>query len=126
MSYSLTNAFDYTNAYGVRINPDPLHAFNVQPEIKLSYSPSESWQINAGAARSFNYLGETKFNAENIKLPDFAVKAYSKFSIGINKAVDSKCTGSLNAYITEGGLKSGGVQAGYACPFGGKSKKEER
>ena len=123
MSYSLTNAFEYTNAYGVRINPDPLHAFNVQPEIKLSYAPSESWKINAGAARAFNYLGETKFNAEKIKLPDFAVKAYSKFSLGINKEWDSKCTGSLNGYITEGGLKSGGIQAGYACPFGGKSKK---
>lgn len=122
MSYSLAKAFDYTNSYGVRIKTDPLHSVSVQPEITLSLVTDRNWVISAGAARSFSYFGETKFNANDVSLPDFSMKAYSKYSLGASQNCGKDGTFTLKGYITEGGIKGYGIQADYSVPFGGKKK----
>lgn len=122
MSYSLAKAFDYTNSYGVRIKTDPLHSVSVQPEITLSLVTDRNWVISAGAARSFSYFGETKFNANDVSLPDFSMKAYSKYSLGASQNCGKDGTFTLKGYITEGGIKGYGVQADYSVPFDGKKK----
>ena len=123
MSYSLTNPFEYTNSYGVKIKPDPLSSANMQPEIMLSYLTDKNWLITAGAAKSFNCLGDTKFKASGVRLPDFAIKDYYKYSLGVSMDAGKDSTFTLKGSLTKGGLKGYGVQAGYTVKFGGKSKK---
>ena len=123
MSYSLANAFEYTNSYGVKIKPDPLSSANVQPEIMLSCLTDKNWLITAGAAKSFNYLGDTNFKASGVRLPDFAIKDYYKYSLGVSMAAGQDSAFTLKGFLTKGGLKGYGVQAGYTVKFGGKKAK---
>ena len=122
MSYSFVNTFNYTNAAGVRINSDPLHAIQLQPELKFICNLKNGWQPYASVAMIWNIIDETKFKANNVSMPEMSVKPYVKYGIGIRKIWGERFTGFFQTYITNGGRNGVGLSAGLTWAIGKSNK----
>ena len=44
MSYSMVNTFDYKNSTGVKIDSNPLHTIQINPNIKFVANLKHGWQ----------------------------------------------------------------------------------
>ena len=123
MSYSFVNAFDYTNAAGVKIESDPLHAIQLQPEVKFIGNLKNGWQPYASVAMVWNIMDETKFTANDVSLPELSVKPYVKYGIGVRKTWGERFSGFLQTFLTNGGRNGIGVQAGFTWALGKAPEK---
>ncbi|MBQ3311997.1 hypothetical protein IJG72_07965 [bacterium] len=118
MSYSFVNTFDYTNAAGVRIDSDPLHAIQLQPELKFIGNLKNGWQPYASVAMVWNIMDDTKFKANDAALPEMSVKPYVKYGVGIRKTWGERFAGFFQTYLTNGGRNGVGLQAGFTWALG--------
>ncbi|MBQ3312000.1 hypothetical protein IJG72_07980 [bacterium] len=118
MSYSFVNTFDYTNAAGVRIDSDPLHAIQLQPELKFIGNLKNGWQPYASVAMVWNIMDDTKFKANDVALPEMSVKPYVKYGLGVRKTWGERLTGFFQTYLTNGGRNGVGLQAGFTWALG--------
>ena len=126
MSYSFVNTFDYKNAAGVNVDSDPLHAIQLQPEIKFIGNLKNGWQPYASVAMVWNIMDDTKFKANDVSLPELSVKPYVKYGVGVRKTWGERLTGFFQTYLTNGGRNGVGLQAGFTWAFGGgKNKKAD-
>ncbi len=117
-SYSFVNTFNYTNAAGVRISSDPLHAIHVEPGVKFIANFESGWQPYIGISGVWNIMDDTKFSANNVSLPELSVKPYIKYGIGVRKMWGKRFTGYLQAFFTNGGRNGVGLQAGFKWTLG--------
>ncbi|MCD8024365.1 MAG: autotransporter outer membrane beta-barrel domain-containing protein, partial [Candidatus Gastranaerophilales bacterium] len=118
MSYSFVNTFDYTNAAGVHINSDPLHAIQLEPGLKFIGNLKNGWQPYMGVSVVWNIMDKTKFRANDVSLPELSVKPFVKYGIGIRKTWGERFTGFFQTYITNGGRNGVGLQAGFRWALG--------
>lgn len=118
LSYSFVNTFDYTNAAGVHMNSDPLNAIQVEPGIKFIGNLKNGWQPYAGVSVVWNIIDKTKFQANDVSLPELSVKPYVRYGVGVRKTWGEVCTGFLQAFITNGGRNGVGLQAGFRFTLG--------
>ncbi len=118
MSYSFVNTFDYTNAAGIHVNSDPLNAIQIEPGVKFIGNLKNGWQPYAGVSMVWNVIDKTKFQANNVSLPDMSIKPFVKYGLGVRKTWGEKFTGFLQAYITNGGRNGIGLQAGFSILLG--------
>ena len=126
MSYSFVNTFDYKNAVGVNVDSDPLHAIQLQPEIKFIGNLKNGWQPYASVAMIWNIMDDTNFKANDVSLPELSVKPYVKYGVGVRKTWGERLTGFFQTYVTNGGRNGVGLQAGFTWAFGGgKDKKAD-
>ena len=126
MSYSFVNTFDYRNGAGIKIDSDPLHAIQLQPELKFIGNLKNGWQPYASVAMIWNIMDDTKFKANDVSLPELSVKPYVKYGVGVRKTWGERLTGFFQTYITNGGRNGVGLQAGFTWAFGGgKDKKAD-
>lgn len=126
MSYSFVNTFDYKNAAGVKVDSDPLHAIQLQPELKFIGNLKNGWQPYASVAMVWNIMDNTKFKANDVSLPELSVKPYVKYGVGVRKSWGERFTGFFQTYLTNGGRNGVGLQAGFTWTFGGgKDKKAD-
>ncbi len=125
MSYTFVNTFDYRNAIGVDINSDPLHAIQIEPGIKFIGNLKNGWQPYAGVSVVWNIMDETKFEANDVSLPDLSIDPFVRYGIGVRKAWGEKFTGFLQTYITNGGRNGVGLQGGFRWTLG-KLKTENK
>ena len=116
-SYSMINVFDYTNAEGVKIKADPIGAVQLEPGVKIIGNFEKAFQPFASASFVFNTLGETKFKADDIALPELGVKDFAKASAGVRKTWKNSITAALQVYATAGGLDSIGGKADLRFNF---------
>ena len=123
MSYSFVNTFNYTNAAGVRINSDPLHAIQLQPELKFIGNLKNGWQPYASVAMVWNIMDNTKFKANDVSLPELSVKPYVRYGIGLRKTWGDRFTGFFQTYLTNGGRNGVGLQAGFRWAIGKDNSK---
>ena len=119
MSYSFVNTFDYRNGAGVKIDSDPLHAIQLQPEIKFIGNLKNGWQPYASVAVVWNIMDDTKFKANDVALPELSVKPYVKYGVGVRKTWGERFTGFFQTYLTNGGRNGVGLQTGFTWVFGG-------
>ncbi len=118
MSYSFVNTFDYTNAAGVRIDSDPLHAIQLQPELKFIGNLKNGWQPYVSVAMVWNIMDDTKFKANDVSLPELSVQPYVKYGVGLRKTWGDRFTGFFQTYLTNGGRNGVGLQAGFRWAIG--------
>lgn len=123
MSYSYINTSNYTNAADVRIHSTPLQAIQLQPELKFIGNLEAGCQPYASVAMVWTSMDDTKFRANDVTLPELSVKPYAKYGVGIRKAWDEGYAGYVQTYITDGGRKGVGFQAGFTWEFGGGKNK---
>ena len=126
MSYSFVNTFDTHNSAGVKLDSDPLHAIQLQPELKFIGNLKNGWQPYASVAMVWNIMDDTKFKANNVSLPELSVKPYVKYGVGLRKTWGERFTGFFQTYLTNGGRNGVGLQAGFTWTIGGgKDKKAD-
>ena len=123
MSYSFVNTFDYTNAAGIRVNGDPLHAIAFEPGLKFIGNLNNGWQPYAGVSVVWNVLDKTEFNASDATLPELSVKPFVKYGIGIRKTWGERLTGFFQTFFTAGGRSGIGLQAGVRWTLGKSEPK---
>ncbi len=120
MSYSLINTFDYRNAAGIKIDSDPLHAIQLQPQLKVIGNLKNGWQPYASVAMVWNVMDDTKFKANDVSLPELSVKPFVKYGAGVRKTWGERFTGFFQTYVTNGGRNGVGLQAGFTWTLGRK------
>ena len=123
MSYSFVNAFDYTNAAGIRVNGDPLNAITFEPGLKFIGNLNNGWQPYAGVSVVWNVMDKTQFQASDATLPELSVKPFVKYGVGIRKTWGERLVGFFQTFFTSGGRNGVGLQAGVRWTLGNAEPK---
>lgn len=122
MSYTYVNTFDYTNAAGVRINSDPLHAIQLAPGVKFIGNTKNGWQPYASVSMVWNLLDKSDVTAGNVKLPEMSIKPYIQYGVGVQKRFKDKCMAFGQAMIQNGGRNGIALTAGFRWTLGHDDK----
>lgn len=113
MSYTFVNTFDYTNAAGVRISSDPLHAIQIAPGLKFIGNLKNGWQPYIGLQMVWNVMDRARFKANDVSLPDMSVDPYFQYGIGLQKRIGDRFTGFGQAMLRNGGRNGIALQFGF-------------
>lgn len=117
MSYSYVNTLGYTNAAGTKIDSDNLNAVQIEPGVKFIGNLIYGWQPYASLSVVETLMDETKFEADNIALPELSVKTYVRYGIGIRKKWDRHLDGFAQTYFTSGGRTGADIKLGIRWMF---------
>lgn len=126
MAYTFVNTFNYTNAAGVKISSDPLHSIQLHPSVKFMGNVGKGWQPYASVGMVWNILNETKFMANDVRLPEMSIKPYVEYGVGLQKCWQDKFTGFLQAMIRNGGRNGVALTFGFKWAFGNEGKPIEK
>ncbi len=118
MSYSFINTYDYTNAAGIGIDADALHALQLEPGLKFIGNLNNGWQPYAGVSVVWNIMDKTHFQASDATLPELSVKPFVKYGVGIRKTWGERLTGFAQTFLMGGGRNGIGIQAGVRWALG--------
>lgn len=113
MSYTFVNTFDYTNAAGVRISSDPLHAIQIAPGLKFIGNLKNGWQPYIGLQMVWNVMDKARFKANDVSLPNMSVDPYFQYGIGLQKRIGDRFTGFGQAMLRNGGRNGIALQFGF-------------
>ena len=116
--YSLVNTFNYTNAAGIDVESNPLHAIQLEPGLKFIWNLKNGWQPYAGVSIVWNIMDKTDFHVNDVSLPEISVQPFVKYGLGVRKAWGERFTGYLQTYLTNGGRTGIGLQAGFRWALG--------
>ena len=103
ISYTFVNTFDYTNAAGVKINSDPMHAIQLSPGVKLIANTKNGWQPYLGVNMVWNLLDKSEVYANDVRLPEMSIKPYVQYGVGLQKRFTDKFLAYGQAMIHNGG-----------------------
>lgn len=112
MSYNFINTFNYTTDYDLQINAEPLHAIHIEPQIKLIGNFKNYLQPYLSVSMVWNILDNSRFQANDVYLPELSVKPFVQYGAGVQKRWGERLTGFLEAMIRNGGRN------GIALMFG--------
>ena len=118
MSYTMVNVFDYTNAAGVRVTQDPLHAIEIIPGLRIIGNLKNGWQPYLGVNMTWNIMDRTKFYADDVALSELAVKPYIEYGVGLMKRHGDRFTGFGQAMIRNGGRNGIALTLGLRWALG--------
>lgn len=113
MSYTFVNTFDYTNAAGVRISSDPLHAIQIAPGLKFIGNLKNGWQPYIGLQMVWNVMDRARFKANDVSLPNMSVDPYFQYGLGVQKRIGDRFTGFGQAMLRNGGRNGIALQFGF-------------
>ena len=126
LSYTFVNTFDYTNAAGVRIKNDPLHAIQIVPGVKFIVNTKNGWQPYIGVNMIWNLLDESKVSANDVRLPEMSIKPYVQYGIGVQKRFKDRYMAFGQAMIQNGGRNGISLTAGFRWAIGKDGKPLEK
>ena len=118
VSYTFVNTFDYTNAAGVRINNDPLHALQLAPGLKLIGNTKGGWQPYLGVSMVWNVMDNSSATANGVKLPSMSMKPYVQYGVGVQKRMKDNFMAFGQAMIQNGGRNGISLTAGFRWAIG--------
>ncbi len=122
LSYTFVNTFDYTNAAGVSINGDPLHALQISPNVRFALNTKNGWQPYLTAGMNWNIMNDSQFTANMATLPDLSMKPYVQYGLGIQKTINDNFTAYGQVLLRHGGRNGIAANAGLRYIFGHESK----
>ena len=125
LSYTFVNTFDYTNAAGVSINGDPLHALQISPNVRFALNTRNGWQPYLTAGMNWNIMNDSQFTANMATLPDLSMKPYVQYGLGIQKTINDNFTAYGQVLLRHGGRNGIAANAGLRYIFGHESKPQE-
>ncbi len=125
LSYTFVNTFDYTNAAGVSINGDPLHALQISPNVRFALNTKNGWQPYLTAGMNWNIMNDSQFTANMATLPDLSMKPYVQYGLGIQKTINDNFTAYGQVLLRHGGRNGIAANAGLRYLFGHESKPQE-
>lgn len=118
MSYTFVNTFDYTNAAGIKVDSDPLHAIQIAPGLKFIGNLKNGWQPYIGLQMVWNIMDKTRFQANNVSLPNMSVDPYFQYGVGVQKRVGNRFTGFGQAMVRNGGRNGVALSFGFRWAIG--------
>ena len=122
LSYTFVNTFDYTNAAGVSINGDPLHALQISPNVRFALNTKNGWQPYLTAGMNWNIMNDSQFTANMATLPDLSMKPYVQYGLGIQKTINDNFTAYGQVLLRHGGRNGIAANAGMRYLFGHETK----
>ena len=125
-AYTYVNTFDYTNAAGVKISSEPLNSIQLHPTVRFIGNVGKGWQPYASVGMVWNILNETKFTANDVRLPEMSIKPYVEYGIGLQKRWNDKRSGFLQAMLRNGGRNGIALSFGFKWTLGKDKKPIER
>lgn len=125
-AYTYVYTFDYTNAAGVKISSEPLNSIQLHPTVRFIGNVGKGWQPYASVGMVWNILNETKFTANDVRLPEMSIKPYVEYGIGLQKSWNDKCSGFLQAMLRNGGRNGIALSFGFKWTLGKDQKPIER
>ena len=126
LSYTFVNTFDYTNAAGVKIKNDPLHAIQIAPGVKFIANTKNGWQPYIGVNMIWNLLDKSKVSANDVRLPEMSIKPYVQYGIGVQKRFKDRYMAFGQAMIQNGGRNGISLTAGFRWAIGKEGKPLEK
>lgn len=119
MSYSFINTFDYTNAAGIRIDSDPLHAIQLSPGLKFIMNTESGWQPYLAVDMVWNILDDTRVRANDVRLPSMSIKPYVSYGLGVQRRFkNDKYTAFGQTMIHNGGRRGVSLTFGLRWKVG--------
>ena len=118
MNYSFVNTFDYTNAAGVKIDSDPLHTFQINPQLKFISNLNNGWQPYASVGMVWNVLNSSKVRANDVILPKMSVDPYVEYGVGLQRNWKDRFTGFAQAMVRNGGRNGVALTFGFRWAIG--------
>ena len=126
LSYTFVNTFDYTNAAGVRIKNDPLHAIQIAPGVKFIANTKNGWQPYIGVNMVWNLLDKSRVSADDVRLPEMSIKPYIQYGVGVQKRFKDRYMAFGQAMIQNGGRNGISLTAGFRWAIGKEGKPLEK
>ncbi len=123
MSYTFVNAFDYTNAAGVKIKSDAMNAIQIAPGVKFIGNLKNGWQPYLNLRMVWNLMDKAEFTAANTSLPELSVKPYFEYGLGVQKRWGERFTGFGQAMLKAGGRTGVGMGFGFRWALGKAPQK---
>ena len=111
-SYSFVNVFNHNAAQSVKINTQPLHALQIEPRIKFIGNFKNYFQPYFAVSMVWNIIDHAKFQADDVYLPNLAVKPFVQYGAGIQKRWGERVTGFFETMIRNGGRNGVALQFG--------------
>ena len=119
LSYTFVNTFDYTNAAGVKIDAQPLHAIQLAPNIRFSLNTKNGWQPYFSFSANWNLMNNSdNFLANTTALPELSVRPYFQYGFGVQKLFNDNFTGFAQVALRHGGRNGVAATAGMRYLFG--------
>ena len=118
LGYTFANTFDYTNAAGVRIDSDPLHAITIAPGVKFIANLKNGWQPYLGVNMVWSIMDRTDVMAQDVRLPQLSVKPYVEYGVGVQKSWGERFTAFFQTMIRNGGRTGIVLTAGFRWALG--------
>ena len=118
VNYSFVNTFDYTNAAGVKIDSDPLHTFQINPQLKFISNLKNGWQPYASVGMVWNVLNSSKVRANDVILPKMSVDPYVEYGVGLQRNWKDRFTGFAQAMVRNGGRNGVALTFGFRWAIG--------
>ena len=84
------------------------------------------WQPYASVGMVWNILNETKFTANDVRLPEMSIKPYVEYGVGLQKNWQDKCSGFIQAMLRNGGRNGIALTFGFKWALGRERKPIER
>lgn len=122
LGYTFVNTFDYTNAAGVRMDSDPLHAIQVVPGVKVIGNLKNGWQPYLGVNMVWSIMDKTSVIANDIRLPQLSVKPYVEYGVGVQKSWGERFTAFFQTMLRNGGRTGVALTAGFRWTIGKEPK----
>ncbi|MBE7713787.1 MAG: hypothetical protein E7Z87_08585 [Cyanobacteria bacterium SIG26] len=118
VSYTWVNTFDYTNAAGVKIENDPLHAIQLAPGVKLIGNTKNGWQPYIGVNMVWNLMGKSDATANGVRLPAMSIKPYVQYGVGVQKRFKDHFMGFGQVMVHSGGRNGVSINGGFRWALG--------
>lgn len=125
LSYTFVNTFNYTNASGIKIDADPLHAMQISPNVRFAFNTQNGWQPYLTAGMNWNIMNSSEFMANAAELPSLSVKPYVQYGFGLQKTVNDNFTAYAQVLLRNGGQNGIAANAGMKYLFGHESRLKE-
>ncbi len=110
-AYNLGNAQDYTTELGANMHSNTMHNVQLTPAVKL-VADVDGWHPYANISYAFNVLNSSYVSANNVVLPEFAVKNYIEYGVGVENTFLERYSGYVQVSGYGSGVKGIGVQIG--------------
>jgi len=118
LSYTFVNAFNYTNAAGIKIDSQPLHAVQIAPNIRFSLNTKKHWQPYLTFGVNWNIMNnQSHFLANETALPNLSIKPYFQYGLGVQKLFNDNFTGFAQVALRSGGRNGIAATAGMRYLF---------
>jgi len=113
-SYSYVNTEDHTNASGVAIKSDNLHAFQIAPGLRLISNLSQEWQPYLDLRMVWNLNDESSFTADGHALPDLSLDPYIEYGAGLQWHYSDNMRFNGAVMLRSGGRRGGSLNLGMS------------